>query len=831
MSVMHESSSLVDIVSGLILLLVIAAAVSALGKRIRLPFTVMLVVVGAAIPMATDALPLLDVLHSLSLSPDMILFIFLPTLVFESSFNMDARQLWRNILPVLTLAVPGLLLSTGIIGGIVSLSTGIPLMAALLLGAILSATDPVAVIALFKRLGAPQRLTILVEGESLFNDATAIVLATILLAGLSAAPAAETMTLGAAALEFFTVFVGGMIVGTILGVLTSFILGLVRSDVFIETTLTTILAYASFILAEHILHVSGVVAVVMAGLTLGNWGRIKISPEVRHYIHHFWEYMAFVATALIFLMVGMRVNLAELWLSADILVWVVAGMLLSRAIVIYTMMPLSNRIPGIEPTGMDYQHVMFWGGLRGAIALAIVLSLPDFSLHDQFIALAMGAVLFTLLVQGLSIEWLVGRLGLNRPPLSDRIARAEGSVSAIQLAISRLPELQHGGLFSGSIASRLQSYCSRYLEEQQGKLQQLRSNELDQRHEVALLYLRCFASEQANYNDLFNKGHLSEGALRSLLHVLTQQIDTLRFQDQDWTVHQDKLPSHRLQQTFHHLMDRMFGNAEFMEHLRLAYIVMTYEEAWGHYHACQAVLKDLDKLESQTGLNQAVVNKVRQQYQHWKKQAEESINLMSEQYPEFVSTMQERFMRLILLAEVHAIHDEARHGIIPGAMAQQMEDELYLRLWQLRGQEITRLRVEPEELLKKVPFFADTSEEDFTVLSRKMKRHSLAGGEIVIHQGERGDSLYLIARGVVRISRQQDGESRDLTSLFAGDFFGEMALLHDDVRTATVTTVSPCTFYVLDRMSVEDVMEHHPAIRLELEAADIRRRKALLGTQ
>jgi len=202
MSVMHESSSLVDIVSGLILLLVIAAAVSALGKRIRLPFTVMLVVVGAAIPMATDALPLLHVLHSLSLSPDMILFIFLPTLVFESSFNMDARQLWRNILPVLTLAVPGLLLSTGIIGGIVSLSTGIPLMAALLLGAILSATDPVAVIALFKRLGAPQRLTILVEGESLFNDATAIVLATILLAGLSAAPAAETMTLGAAALEF-----------------------------------------------------------------------------------------------------------------------------------------------------------------------------------------------------------------------------------------------------------------------------------------------------------------------------------------------------------------------------------------------------------------------------------------------------------------------------------------------------------------------------------------------------------------------------------------------------------------------------------------------------
>jgi len=341
-----------------------------------------------------------------------------------------------------------------------------------------------------------------------------------------------------------------------------------------------------------------------------------------------------------------------------------------------------------------------------------------------------------------------------------------------------------------------------------------------------LLYLRCFASEQAQYNDLFNKGHLSEGALRSLLHVLVQQIDNLRFQGKHCTVRQDKLPPHQLLKNFHHLMDRVFGSAEFMEHLRLEYIVTTYEEAWGHYHACQAVLKDLDKLQNLTGLDQTVVNKVREQYRQWQTHAKESINVMSEQYPEFVSAMQERLgMRLILLAEVQAIRDEARHGIIPQSMAQQMEDELYQRLWQLRGQEIARLRVEPEELLKKVPFFADTTEEDFLILSRKMKRHSLAGGETVIRQGERGDSLYLIARGVVRISRELDGEHHDLTSLFAGDFFGEMALLHDDVRTATVTTVSPCTFYMLDRTSVEEVMLHHPAIRTALEAADQRRRQ------
>ena len=825
---MHESSVLVDVVAGIILLLVIAAAVSALGKRIHLPFTVMLVIIGAGIALAADNIPMLGVLHSLSLSPDMILFIFLPTLIFESAFNMDARQLWRNILPVLTLAVPGLLLSTFIIGGIVHYATGIPFMASLLLGAILSATDPVAVIALFKKLGAPQRLTILVEGESLFNDATAIVLAAILIAELGAESGAGAMTFGGAALEFLSVFLGGMGVGLVLGVLTSLLLGMVRSDVYIETTLTTILAYASFMLAEHVLHVSGVVAVVMAALTLGNWGRIKISPEVRQYVDHFWEYMAYVATALIFLMVGMRVNLAELLQSSGTLFWVILGMLLSRVIVIYGMIPLSNRMPHTLPTGTDYQHIMFWGGLRGAIALAIVLSLPDFQYHDEFIALVMGAVLFTLLVPGLSIEWLVGKLGLNKPPLSDRIARAESTMSAIQLAISRLPDLQRGGLFSGSIASKLQDYCQKALIEEQERLQHLRSDELDHTEEVIQLYLRCYANEQAQYNELFNKGHISEAALRSLLRVLANQIESVRFHGQYKSITGEEYLSRKFGQAFHQLMDRYLGRLNFMEQMRLEFIVHSYEEAWGHYHACQEVISDIQRLETLAGLDDGVVARVRGQYQHWMEGAEASINQMSELYPEFVTAMQERLgMRLILLAEIQAIRNEAHHGNIPGAMAEQMEDELFQRLWELRGQEITRLRVEPGELLKKVPFFAETNPDDFVALSTKMHRHSVPVGESVIRQGEKGDTLYLIARGVVRISQQQQGKDVDLTSLFAGDFFGEMALLHDDIRTATVTSVSPCTFYILERSDVQDVMEKHPAIRLALEQADKHRREEM----
>jgi len=823
---MHETSVLVDVVSGLILLLIIAAATSAIGKRVRLPFTVMLVIIGAGMAMLADVVPLLSVLHSLSLSPDMILYIFLPTLVFESAFNMDGRQLWHNIVPVLTLAVPGLLLSTGIIGGIVYLATDIPLTAALLLGAILSATDPVAVIALFKRLGAPKRLTILVEGESLFNDATAIVLATILITTIGVEAGEGAVSVGAAAWDFGVVFVGGMAVGCVLGIVTSLVVGAVRSDVYIETTLTTILAYASFILAERAFHVSGVVAVVMAGITLGNWGRIKISPQVRQYVDHFWEYMAYVATALIFLMVGMRVDLSSLQASAGALAWVVLGMLLSRAIVIYGMIPVSNRLSQASKTSRAYQHVMFWGGLRGAIALAIVLSLPDFPYHDIFVALVMGAVLFTLLVQGLSIEWLVGRLGLNKPPLFDQIAQTEGMVSATQLAINRLPDLQRGGLFSGSIATKLQKRCEKALGRQQRNLRHLRELQHESHQDVVQLFLRCYANEHAQYNDLFNKGHVGEGALRNLLGVLAAQIDSIRFEGEYQPVYKSLLPVSRAQHFLLHLLEKIVGDNRLSERMRLDLIVMNYEEAWGHFHACQAILADLQTLETLTALDDDTVQHVRHQYEIWKNRAEEDLNQMGEQYPEFVSAMQERLgKRLILLAEIQAIETETEHGNLPRITAEQMQDNLYLQLWQLRGQEIRRLRVEPDELLKKVPIFATTSETDFHTLSQKMKRHSVAPREVIIRQGDKGDCLYLIARGVVRISHERDGKTRDLTSLFAGDFFGEMALLNDEIRTATVTSVSPCTLYVLDRQDLQDVMAQNPAIRLALQHADALRRQ------
>ena len=216
------------------------------------------------------------------------------------------------------------------------------------------------------------------------------------------------------AIDFVVVFVGGLVVGGLLGLLTGYALGKVE-DHFIEITLTTVLAYVSYLVAEEVLHVSGVMATIAAGLTIGGWGRMKISYAVRDYLEHFWEYVAFLANALIFLMVGLRVEPFALWATLGLLFWVVVALLVSRAVVIYGLMPFVQRLPRAEPMNRAYKAVIFWGGLRGAIALAIVLSLPPFAHREVFVALVMGAVLFTLLVQGLSIEPLVRWLGLDCP--------------------------------------------------------------------------------------------------------------------------------------------------------------------------------------------------------------------------------------------------------------------------------------------------------------------------------------------------------------------------------------------------------------------------------
>ncbi len=375
-------------------LLLIVSIVAVVVRRFRIPYTVGLVLAGLALSFRPPI--------QIELTPELILAILLPPLVFEAAFHLNIDKLRRNTGTILLLAIPGVILTTLITGGIVSFGAGIPLSAALVFGALIAATDPVSVVAIFRRIGAPKRLEVMLEGESLFNDGTAIVLFGIALGALGTGDFSVVQ----GTIDFVIIAGGGIVVGLVLGAIAIPLLARI-DDHLVETTLTTLIAFGSYLVAEQ-LHVSGVLAVVIAGLIAGNIGRKEMSPTTRIAVLNFWEYVAFLANSVIFLVIGLEVDLPGLVADWQPILWAIVAVLVSRAAGIYGLSRLGRPIPS------NWRHVMWWGGLRGAIALALALSVPLSMGEDRttLLHMAFGVVLFTLLVQGLSMEGLVKRLGL-----------------------------------------------------------------------------------------------------------------------------------------------------------------------------------------------------------------------------------------------------------------------------------------------------------------------------------------------------------------------------------------------------------------------------------
>ncbi len=396
-------------------LLLTALLVQRPAARLGLPFEAVLVLVGflgseAFVAYGMDTGVRAENFH------DLILYVFLPVLVFEAAFRIDARLLLRNLLPILFFAIPLLLLSAGITATLLYLGighpAGFPWIAALLSGALLSATDPAAVVSLFRQLGAPARLTLLVDGESLFNDATAIVLFGLFLA-LALNPA-QPVTLAGATFEFLKVFFGGMLVGLLTGLLFLWLSRRFEQAV-VKGLVTLISAYVAYLSADSLLGLSGVMAVLVTGLIMGRVMRTDTDAENYRFVDHLWEFNAYIANALVFLLMGVTVTVGmfeERWLAMLI---GIGGVFVARAVGIYGFSPLLSRLTPIEPIPLRYQTLMFWGGIRGAVTLALALSLPvELDYWWTIQSIAFGVVLFTLFVQAPTVKPLLRYHGANK---------------------------------------------------------------------------------------------------------------------------------------------------------------------------------------------------------------------------------------------------------------------------------------------------------------------------------------------------------------------------------------------------------------------------------
>jgi CPA1 family monovalent cation:H+ antiporter len=428
-------------------LLLIVSIVAVAVRRLRIPYTVGLVIAGLLITFQTTL--------KFELTPELILALFVPPLVFEAAFHLNLQELRRNLPAILLLAVPGVILTMFIIGGILSFSIRLSLPIALLFGALIAATDPVAVVALFRTLGVPKRLLVLIEGESLFNDGTAIVLFQLMLAVVLT----SKFNLVSSVLDFFKISIGGIFVGLVLGWLIAQFITRV-DNYLIETTLTTILAFGAYLIADR-LSFSGVLAVVAAGLVNGNISPQGMSPTSRIVIFNFWEYVAFLANSLVFLLIGLQVNIKVLLASWQPILWAILAIFVARLIVVYTLSWVVRQVA--EPIPIRWQHILNWGGLRGAISLALVLSLPLTlaSERDILRVMAFGVVLFTLIVQSTTMSPLIRWLKvITRSDAQVEYEMQHARLTALRSADTRLEHMHADGLLSSHTTEKLKRFVT-----------------------------------------------------------------------------------------------------------------------------------------------------------------------------------------------------------------------------------------------------------------------------------------------------------------------------------------------------------------------------------
>ena len=387
-------------------LLVALPAVAYLSRRLRLPYTVALILVGL---MAA----LLPVRLGVEVAPGVVVAILLPGLVFEAAYRLDGDELRRTSVGVSLLAVPGVIVSAAVVAVVLHLATGLPMDEAFLVGAMVSATDPVSVVATMRRLRAPRRLVTLVDAESLFNDGTAVLVFAIALRAF-----AGPTTLAQNALEF----VVGLTVSTLIGAVGGMLiarLAATTEDHLIELTLTLLAAYGSYLVAD-LAHQSGIIATVVAGVVLGTYGRrTGLSARAQEAVDIVWEFFAFVLTAAAFLLIGSVVPLDALRGALLPIAWGVVAILVGRALVVYGLLGgiarLGGRFKLVPALPLAWLHVLHWAGLRGAVAVALALSLPA-DLPDRALlqGITFGIVLFTVVVQGTTIEWVMRRTGVDR---------------------------------------------------------------------------------------------------------------------------------------------------------------------------------------------------------------------------------------------------------------------------------------------------------------------------------------------------------------------------------------------------------------------------------
>jgi NhaP-type Na+/H+ or K+/H+ antiporter len=804
------------------LALLVGAGLRLFSARTRFPYTIAMLLIGIATGLAlrnlagpgAAELGKLSVLsRGAGISPDLIIFVFLPALVFESAYAIDVHTFKNNVGAVIVLAGPALLLSTVAVGALmVGITTptwawGWPV--ALVFGALISATDPVAVVAILRELGVSKRLGVLIEGESLLNDGTAIVVFTVLVGLLTGDVAA--IDGGQATLDFLWVVSGGLGVGLGLALLLSGWIERLFNDPLSEITLTLVLAYLAMIIAEGLLHVSGVMAVVAAGLWMSGAGKTKISPEVSHFLHRFWETLGYIANTLIFYIVGLVIakQIDQAKLSDFVLVvGAYVGVMAIRAVLTFLAQPLTDRLS--DGVSTQDSVVISWGGLRGAVSLALALIIAqhpkiDPALGRQVLLVTAGVVLLTILVNGTTMGRVLARLGYDKPPLSEQLAQLTARALVLDRSRGAIDELGRSRDLRTVTWAEVYDGIDRRrrdLDEEIGAVRK-RLAAAPATERSAGYWRRVLSIERQVYWRSFSQGTLGPVAVKLLSRELDRQLDRLARGNAE-------PPATRTPETAGGLwgwLKRLVGSpAMSFEQLALRYDLSRAESL-----AAERVLNALDTLGE---VEPAELERMRRVYRGYLKASKERIEDMRTNLPEVASAIETRLARRIELnVEREGYEWLEERGALDEATTHSELHHVEMRMKQLQRSAERVPIPETADLCASMPLFSALDDEGLQLVADLTEEMVVPAGKHLFRQGDKGDSMFVIARGAVEVLLVQDDEELLLDVLGGGDIIGEMALLTGERRTASARAATAVTLGRIKRVDFETLMDSQPELQ------------------
>jgi monovalent cation:H+ antiporter, CPA1 family len=519
------------------------------AKRVKLPHTVFLVIIGLFLGLLAQV-PAFGFFSEFTLTPELLFYLLLPTLIFESAYNINVRRMVEDTPIILILSVIGLLVSTIIIGTALYFLLGfigiqVPFILTLLFGALISATDPVAVLALFKEYGAPRRLSLIFEGESLFNDATAVALFLVLLeVAQFGYHGFDTILSGT--ITFTSMMIGGVIFGILVGGIFAKLVGLARENEIASITLTIVLAHITFILAEILSHqmhfgdvhlaISPIIATTVAALLMGNYGRSKIHPRAEEFVENLWGQLAFMSNSLIFILIGVLfVNVPSL--DIEMIAVIAATILivaLARALSIYPVVGIFNVLA--KPTAKvprAWQHLLSWGSLRGALAVTMVLlipnelSFPNWTLSitpkEFLLSITVGCIFATLFIKATTIQTFMRKLKLDTLTDMEKIEADEARALIHHEVTSKIKLYEERGYIESGVANNLLlNHKAKY----EAACKDLTGSDTNK---LSLRVLRMFAIgiEKIHLKELYHHDEVNERVYRRLTGKLQLQLEAV----------------------------------------------------------------------------------------------------------------------------------------------------------------------------------------------------------------------------------------------------------------------------------------------------------------